>query len=393
MKQMMPIFGWSEDKAIHRVRLPKGGIVEAGIHPWLVDVFDPDPVVLKVYDMPLAFTRLRKFSLAYTLDGTAYLMVKDNGLNLSLVGPYKKQEGNRRLFIDRDRSELSTNRIDFQMHLRSYLGVHENPLSRSSTPAKFIHCGRGSDDTWLGLENRTIRYANSGPYPGYRFGGEMLEQRTLIRELPAEIERVFEVFTDFKPVIFGPALGKALMGQDIDGNVDFTVVPSDSNTRIIYAAYGELDNWFHKIGAQNIVRAEFHGYGKKYLTEEDEVRNQAGVSTYLKFQLADVTYRLFVRGSDAQPVRNWIRDDFSVHQIQCQRSEHDAGGLQVTASRIALWDLGHKQARWVNSRTAFNYDLSRDNARSPVKMQLKQSGFNVADIVWHKRDGAVLGKA
>jgi hypothetical protein len=383
MNKFMQVFGWCvETKVVHEARLFISDVVEQQIHPWLVDVFDPTPVILKMYGIRLAFTRLCKLSLSFTIDRTAWLLVLDHELALSLIGTYKRQEANR-LVIDRDRSQLSNDPEEFKLHLTAYLGVHKDSRSHSSTPTGFICIGRGSDDVNLGLKNRTIRYANNGPYPGHRFGGQMFDLRRFRFPVPPEIERVFNLFSVFHPIVFGPALRRIVCGQPVDNvKVDFVV---DDEGRSVEANWTFYKGVLQQLGASQIVVLN-NAYWKssgKYASEKGQIKADG----LYGFRFEGTNYRLFAakrihQVPDVAAHREWRRVDFSVHQLECECPG------EIMGSRIALWDLGRKQARLLTLSDQYDDTMGRRYSR--MKDQLRNDGINIVNVLWHRTTGAII---
>jgi hypothetical protein len=181
------------------------------------------------------------------------------------------------------------------------------------------------------------------------FCGHTLDKLPVYEEMSPEMTWVFEAFKAWNPVVFGGSLRDLIMGcepHDIDFIVDdlaqFEVINRLKALRV--ADFSDLTNT--------------DSYGR---------RLQAPL---FAFTYNGVKYNLVCRGnilSDHQ----WLVNDFSVNQLRAERPN------EVLASRVAMYDLGHRQARITSRVEVLEFDSTFPKRWNERAMKLQTKGLRI----------------
>jgi hypothetical protein len=375
MNSYIQVFGCTENKVVYKIDMAVADVVRLRIHPWKLDLFEPEPIRGGMpHGIPLMFSPLQEISFAYTQGNQGFVSISHDGSVQNISGTVHTQ-GNGGMCMKRDQVEWSFDQGDFSKHFLNYLHYCDEARSINQETMPRLRCLAARDHTHMQLMNQLLVYSG-GEFPSYCFAGKMFEPRYFRCSLPLEIERVFELFGRFHPVVFGPALTRVLCGAAIGNEeVDF-IVDKEGPDYLQYVR--------QVVGAGFIeeMDAPYWKSRNKFFIEEKRI-NATGVC---HFKLHGTNYRLFVADDNklTNP-RTWRRSDLSIYQSECEQP-----GV-VIASRIALYDLARKQARLLGLYKQYQATVGGKRIRR-TRDQLRLIGINAVDVLWGSRDGHIINR-
>lgn len=307
------VYGFTADKQLVETQLPLDEVVTLRIHPYWVDLFEMDPIVREINGRLLYFTRLRAISFAYWLHDVGYVVGMLDGERWTCIAG-KAEDGWGELKIKDLRPLGGT----FDVRFREYL-VSDSKLARF-TAGHRPRVQQGAivwpKENYWSMDKPDASYQ----IVGHAFAGEMFTSVELYRSMPAQMAWVWQAFADWHPVIFGGSLRDLILGRP-EHDVDFIVDTQKAD---------EIKARLEKLSAKDVQNVtDTDRYGR--VLEEP----------VFEFKRGKTKYHLVCRGNKLSD-RVWELADFSVNQLRAERPE------VVTASRIALWDLGHRQFRVVS---------------------------------------------
>lgn len=344
----MKVFGYNDQREVVEADLSIETIVVERINPYWVDLFDASPVMREVAGNRLAFTRLRNFVFQYAIGRKVTIGVLENGNFRAFEGDDKygdqKVAPEYSYWLHNPRSVS----IGFESAFSRFVEQYDANKTRS-----FRACQSGG----LKVSGSTLAFdPEEGKYPlvTRAFAGRMFQGVLVPQKLPPAIAWVFSAFKDWNPMVVGGSLRDTMLGRT-PKDVDFIV---DS---LGYGYSGRAAEEVEKRGATNVVNR----------TETDSRYNHDLEHPVISFDYEGTSYDLISRGNPLSD-RFWALSDFSVNQLIAVRPD------EVTASRIALWDLGHKQCRLVSLADETTSGGGGLRFKWPERVEkMRQKGFNV----------------
>lgn len=329
MGKTIKVFGFTEDKHIVPVHLPVDVVVSHRIHPWWVDLFADDPVKIEVRGQALSFTRLT--GICFAIPSSCETVFKGGILHsgewLSFRIPASENQ------FSRYGGPFELTGDSFESLFKRLLTVKE--VSTAITDIPCIYFLRGS------VRFPTNRNLTHGiPFPegteeehqinGYAFTGKTIEKVRIHQPFTPELEWVFQAFASWNPVVFGGCLRDFVQGNQMN-DIDFFV---DSHSSVEVQQY--LEQLDEVANVENMTAKSWY--------RDDTWETETPV---FRFMRNGRQYDLVCRG---KPLADhfWWLTDFSVNQLYAERPG------EVTASRICLWDIAHRQARIVSRATSLS---------------------------------------
>lgn len=198
------VCGYTEAKETKEVGLTPKRIVETGIDPWRLDLFDAAPIILP--DLDLRFSRLADISFIYAnpQDETEmYLCLYDGETASALVGNWRNVDFHVHI-VNARVSERS-----FAEHFEEYLELKtpDNNI-RPPKPASAV-CVVGGE---LRFSATTPSYHSGNLY----FTGRMCEEYSAPHPLDERINKVLIELAQWNPLVLGMYLRRSLTGKRPD---------------------------------------------------------------------------------------------------------------------------------------------------------------------------------
>jgi len=313
----MKIFGYNNEKQVIQVDLTIKTILKKQIDPWHVDLFEPNPAILKVGEQQLHFSKLRRITFAYGCGSKAILCTHNDSETACLESEeFERSEVMLRL------NNVRKNELPPQTHLARLYEL-QGRLKGSWSGNKNDWIAVASDLGGFKLSGSCIEFArdededeelvpNFGLYP--QFTGEMFRTVPVPTVLPPEINWVFETFNLVKPLVHGELLREVLSVREKDlRHIEFSIDE-------------ELRDQLHQLA-----------------------RNQPGLiperpDWWGKFRRGETVY---VAWNDCLAERfEAINNPYYYRFTHCSTDGVSATGVnQVTATRIALFDIAQHQTR------------------------------------------------
>jgi len=354
----MEIFGFDAQKQLIPVRMNAKEIIQAGIHPWRIDLFDSSPVTMEIDGEQVFFTRMNNLSLAHfeqergartTKGGTIGQISNGQTLCVSGKGAIYSRPAGPGSHQYYHLVDIKIMPDGFQDLVLDFLRSHpQGPINHAR---EWQVCDGGH----IYLKNGGIAYSSSsdwglGALP--RFGGEMFAKVCLRVALPPAVNAVFDLFKDWHPVVFGGALKDIVTGREFS-NIDFMV--DESQTHAIMTK-------LRAMGAECV-----RDFSRPVSNDES---GQMRTPVFKFILEGDVHYHMFLRGSNLTD-GFWQVNDFSVTQM-CSHKPNE-----IIASRICLYDLAHKQTRIVSVLRKSNDNMGLRNEWQDRAQKLSNQGFRI----------------
>jgi hypothetical protein len=356
------VHGYTDEKDTVATYLTVDEIVEAGIDPWRVDLFDPNPIVKEIKGQQLFFTRLVNVSFAYKkrLDSPIVVGFHDGAFGACFVG--------QRRIDHREPPELRLEAIrtsdrSFDHHLREYLNMarHDDrsdngPWNTASfrfaaRPASAVHF----EGDVLHFDRAEERLVKADSYP---FTGEMFQEMPFLNiAMPAEISLVFEGFPDVRLAVVGDAPRKMLTGDPIT-QVDFVVMLDPHSWENLELRIADLTQKPvpEKNNMYRSADKEFHVGGCRYHVRWNPYPTETDVSVVARKWQQTFDFNLSIGG------------------LFCVKQGEVAGG-----TRISIYDVASRQVRAV-SEWGFRQLRGNNKEARRRKRLLKEARFTIKRI-------------
>jgi hypothetical protein len=309
----MKVFGFDPVQRLPvAIELDIEQVISHGIHPWIVDVFADQSSLVEVNGLQcrrlLPSDNLELFGLQA---GKPFLYQRINGI------PYCYSMDS----FHYDRGSYSMHNVTTSKP-RNPLALLQSDLqyARSDTKLKWWRPKSISHQLWeTGDLNRFFCKRSGEDVHHYSYGGNTTHRIQVNIALPKAITWLLQAFARYKPEVFGGCLRDTLAGDN----------PHDIDFFIDLLTAEEIKVLLNQVGAEDV----------KELTDFD--RYGASLSKPIfEFVHSGYRYHLICRGNFLAD-KFWDLTDFSVNQVIADRNG-------VYASRIALWDIAHKQLRVVS---------------------------------------------
>jgi len=329
----MIVWGYDDEKNTVPVDLSIERIVNQGVDPWRLDLFDEEPIALWVWvgwqPRRLKFRKIRDVSFAYQgKDSRIYVGVHDGANATCIRGKLVEVDGGN-LIVD----NLEASKSPFNRHFAEYLQTYERARVTKDAVISL------SDGTFIALYNyssnavringKRLTFGSRGAsgdvkslYPR-TFVGEMLRHLPVSAVLPRGVMWALEQFRPWNPIIFGAALRPFAIQP-----MNMQVLLAEKDFPAALAVVSPAAKTFYP------SELKWEGWSFDLLPKES---------------FEEPVMRLTVTG--------W---NMSMDLRFC----HKPGELQC--SRIALFDLGRKQARAMDT----------DGWKMSEEYFLKKEGFN-----------------
>jgi len=333
----MRVFAYNDTKRLLAVELPIREIVAAGIDPWRVDMFDDDPVTMRLGLLfrKHHFRKLRDVSFAYKLEGaTICIGVHDGTTPVCLVSDLNENDLATPDHIVLKKFALSE--LPFVKHLAEYLFYLENhPQSEEKGSIVFWKrpCGffpkraaavsiAAGQLIFDGGQNSVHRLS------GVRYVDNTRTDVAVACALPEQINMVFDLFAQWQPIVYGEGLRKAYRQEPF--------------TKVALALDGckaeELQRHLKILGMPS-----------------QEVYPAVGAS-HVEFQHAECKYEVEL-DQHSYLIANMgmnrldVLDRRAIHS--CERI-YATRRDEIKANRLSLYDLANNQSRRLMPENAMN---------------------------------------
>jgi len=311
----MKIFGYNNDKQVIQVDLPIETILNHQIDPWHIDLFESDPTIIKMGEQQLHFSKLRRIAFVYHTRDKAILCMHDGSETACLESDDFQASATLRQLrkLRKNHSPLSAH-LAHLYEMQSRLGSSWNESQgcgfavASSVDAikVFGSCVNLEQDK---EEAFVLKF---GSFP--QFTGEMFQTVAVSTVLPPEINWVFETFNLVKPLVAGELLREVLSMREKElCQIEFNINP-------------QLQDQLHQLARnQPGLQPEAPGWWGKF---------SRGETVYVGW-----------KSCPAAKIAA-IRDPYHYGFTHCSTDGVYATGVnQVTATRIALFDIARLQTR------------------------------------------------
>jgi len=329
MKNTIKVYGFTADKDVHAVDMNAEQITSAGIHPWRLDLFDTQPIVIPVAGTPLSFSPLTTVSFACetVLRGRTigFVGISEGRARTCLSGTIVRKQSKILQLQDLNICDADTSTELFHRYLRNYVGGQHlaNAAPWEAELYKFYPAYPGKH---MRLHKEILQY-NWESRPTVigdpSFMGEMFTPLRVRKVLPTYINWLFEAFKGYRPVVFGGILRDCMQG----------VTPFIPRVDVLVDLNGGWNNMLTHIrqvtdGAARTIR------NRRIALIPRIGNNMSFVYQKIEYCLVDRRFNMMDRA--------WTTTDFSVNQWQAIKPD------EVYGSRIAFFDLSRKQARLIS---------------------------------------------
>jgi len=321
---MIKVFGVTSDRQVVPVLLTEKEVAELQIHPWRVDLFEPDPIIRREGGRDLAFTRLQDLTFLSQDGDRGTLAICEGGkwkvFSGTITEGPKSCHSNGIWLKDLKVLESSPPALLISFLKKGWATHGTAVIAGEYSP--FFKEGRlfYPQDTryWTGDFYASPGFASR--VSGYGYGGETFSEVMLHRAMPRQMLWALQSFQDWQPRVFGGSLRDLLLGNK-EEDVDFIVDGKSQE---------DVSARLQTLGAKEI----------RNLSDTDTYGNVTGHPVF-EFRVGRISYHLVCRGNFLAD-NFWLANDFSVNQLYAERPN------EVVASRVALWDLAHSQTRLVS---------------------------------------------
>lgn len=346
----MIVFGYTRDRKVEPVDFSPQEIAKAGIHAWALDLFDPDPVIQKINGTRLFFSRVSNVSFAYMYEPGTMVVALHNGQPACLLGTIHTHN-KQTVQLTNLRSSSET----FEQHYSRFLASRETQTaeddwllgSSTSAPPQAFVPGVASN---VSMQAGRLRFdTGNTPYSIGRvvFIGRTLEELLLLQDIPPSIVWALRQFVRWHAVAVGQTVRYVVQGM-APSLVQMVVTPH-SLTDI--EPMLKTDSWITDLS----------------------VRGRSSMITaaswkVIEFTRAGCRYELHESASPQQ----WLGDELELSPNWMYCSKPD----QVIATRLALSDLGRKQARepyLVSGHRMY----TMEEEEKPSRQALLEEGFQL----------------
>ncbi len=335
----MRVFGFTEERELVPVDLSPTIIAEYRIHPWWVDLFQDNPIVLEVGGRTLFFTRLT--DIVFVFEQSEHfpwqIGILDAGqwkcfdLETVDVGGFSSWT-----YLENPHESIT----EFSDCFSRFL--NQNPHRLPMFQKHKFKLYRG-DIIYISEDASELEYR----IRSFAYSGKSIEPVRLRVELPENYTWVFDAFKANSPRIIGGSLRDFLQQESLN---DIDIIVDELRSE-------EIKQLLEELGCSEIKElTEFNRYGPLS-------------KPVFEFTHNDVSYHLICRGNFL--ANNWwYANDFSVNHFYADSP------TEIVGSRIALWDLAHRQARIVSRINVSVYSELAD--RWPERAQkLETRGYTI----------------
>lgn len=371
----MKVHGYTDQRDEVAIDLAVGEIVASGLHPWSLDLFDPDPIILTVEGEKLRFSRLRDISFAYQLDSgekQELVALHDGQKTACLTGTVSAYDSG---YVHVEQVRVSDR--SFQDHLSEYLqhGLTMD-LFKSRASMLFIGAPTGvgirkptlplaylpNDSGGVTLQAKTVTYRTSTTPFAHRLGGRTDELLPVQATLPYSVIWSLRVLGSLGVIVIGRALRQVLEGKQ----------PKEINLIVKPDKMTDARNLLKSVLGVRIEKEEDLTLST-YL-QRGSLFMMTGLSR-LEFTYDDCRYVL-------QPSESplfWLQQHAnSANNLYCEKPG------RVMVSRIGLYDLGKRQSRRL-------YPLDSPLSEDRDGEELKESGFSLLTVKEITRGELIFG--
>jgi hypothetical protein len=356
----MHIFGWIEpDLRVEKLDWSATRVAELGIHPWKLDLLDPNPIIVEDEGRQLRFSRLNDVKFAYRdAEGRVILGLCDNGEQACVACRISKMQltdvRSPIEILTLEKVECLDDRFSehFGEYMRRIFESNRAELVYDLTENVEYIQGGGLQITAAPVRDARELY----PFKLCEFDGEMMKERHFRADWPEWVVSLLELLQPWTPAVIGCAPRDLLLGRPIK-HVDIELL-SDS-TR-------PTPEW-------RIPNSELSGGSKRSVCDDEitailgfepvtEAMQKAGhkLEEPRRFRInggSELTCAMHPpqlrKLSFGQRIQNAVRD-FVGRPDACKRirpsvntSAEDAFGVngEIIAGRIAVHDLSLGQSR------------------------------------------------
>lgn len=367
---LIEAFGYDCHKQVVSVELSADEIIAAGIHPWRVDLFDPNPIKLTVGEIELSFSRLTDIAFGYGSmpPNKGVIVALADGSALSVEGPTCEHTSWKMVVEMSDIRALSD--AQWTECFRRYL-VGSDVTALWSTPTSHLL-----------INKQRVAYAPLEPFvthvsEGF-FAGEMFEPVRMLVDLPECMRWVFDAFPGLHPVVAGGAVRALVTGEEQEPIQVLLDRPDVHDPD--YAAC---------LSAAGVTASENESCRGLYHPQSDSA---------VCFERDGLRYRLHRRRSGRPAIHArigdrhqpfWPDSELSINQFVVSSPDF------VVASRIAIHDIGTGQMRCA---TQSDRDLSMLDAALHNRYRFVETPFdprfskNEDEIEWRWRVAGASGQ-
>jgi len=221
----MRVFGYNKDKRLVAVDMLAQEIADKQIDPWRVDVFDEDPISMRLpwtLTQKGHFRKLRELAFAYKFEGPLlYVGIHDGAKPVCLFGEFDNRIPCTAGTIVLPKFSIS--KRPFVEHYAEYLQQLEQ---KGQPPDQRVIISRGRQRGFLPktaagvrISGSTLIYDTLPNSPNSvcdrLYVGNMLTERAVSCPLPKQINWALDYFRHWQPVVRGEAIWKAFHNQPV----------------------------------------------------------------------------------------------------------------------------------------------------------------------------------
>jgi len=327
----MKIFGYNHDKQVRQIDIPVQTLLDKQIDPWRVDLFDSEPVALRIDEEELFFSKLRNIAFTYWLGDKATVCMLEDSQAACLESDQFEYDSKRMSLRNARQSALPLSE-----HLKSlYKLTDQCWASWNCIKGAWFGVAKSHADVTLSGSNVDLRQSYPdqarryfGNYP--KFAGEMFRTMPISIALPAKVNWLFETFKDVQPLLQGSHLRQALAERDSFGAIEFCIDP-------------EQETKFRDLG-QSVP-------GIKFIDPE-------------RFMYEGHTYGVFMAkpALTAEVIRDPNDHEFWHGSVD---GVYATAANQVHATRIALFDISRFRMRAVSVGSQ-----TRETSKTSIKLEI-----------------------
>jgi hypothetical protein len=342
VEENMRVSAYTDDLEVVETQLSPKQILANGIDPWRVDLFDDNPVKIKIDGEQLNFRRLDDVAFTYRRGDRVFMGLHQPSGPMCFRGNQGPSiSGATNLAAPKPCSS------SFDAHFLEYLtaldrgtyGRYGEVSFDKPMPASSLRL----QANWLRLEPRdAIKICDT------QFTGQMFQEVPFTATLADEVNWVFEALEPWQPIVIGVALRRSFHG-----------IP-------VKEVYFMLDSLslaapFNHLRRKYAVKVP--GYFSNYVPGPCRLSDRGTVLT--TFEHEGCTYKVQPKAKDPLTFRFRQENHFSADSLYSTRPG------QLIGSRIALHDLGLRQAR----KMARHWEMEEWSLERQA--ELKEDGFEI----------------